>query len=196
MAGAEVSAARSVRDVLWDACRAKTCCRTTRVVLTGHDLARLVRAFELEPAQFAQAIPVPAGDDGPPGFLLVPGGPAHELVLRKNGELGPRGAPCVFLVETNDGHAACGAGDLRPAVCRAFPGTIGSGRLRVAAGACDCRVWSVLDLGPEERAQAEAAAAEEEQHAVAVRAWNDDVRAAAAQRSVEDVCRYLIEACG
>ena len=68
--------------------------------------------------------------------------------------------------------------------------------LRVAAGGCDCRRWSLLDLGPEERAQAEAAADEEERHAGAVRAWNETVRAGAAPRSLEDVCRYLIEACG
>jgi Fe-S-cluster containining protein len=190
-----VTATRSARDVLWDACRHKTCCRTTRVVLTGHDLARLVDAFELDPEQLAQAIPVPAGDGGPPGFLLEPGGPEHELVLRKQGEIGPAGAPCVFLVETNDGHASCGAGDLRPAVCRAYPGTIDGGRLRVAATCCDCRVWSVLDLGPAERALAEAAADEEERHATAVRAWNEDVRAGSAPRSVADACRHLIEAC-
>ena len=138
---------------------------------------------------------MPPGDEGPPGFLLAPHGPAHELVLRKNGELGPTGAPCVFLVETNDGHAACGAGDLRPSVCRAYPATIAGGRLRVAAGGCDCRAWSVLDLGPEEHAQAETAAAEEARHAEVVLAWNADVRAGAAPRSVEDVCRHLIEAC-
>jgi Fe-S-cluster containining protein len=185
----------SARDVLWDACRAKTCCRTTRVVLTGADLARLVRAFELEPSQFAQAIRVPADDDGPSGFLLEPAGPLHQLVLRKNGAIGPRGAPCVFLVETNDGHASCGAGELRPSVCRAFPGTLQDGRLRVAAAGCDCRVWSVLDLGAEQRAQAETAA-EERRHAAAIDTWNDDVRAAGAPRSADDICRYLIEACG
>ena len=191
-----MTAGRTTRDVLWDACRRKTCCRTTRVVLTGADLARLVQAFELEPAQFAQPIPVPEGDDGPPGFLLEPHGPPHELVLRKHGALTPRGAPCTFLVETNDGHAACGAGDVRPAVCRAHPGRLEGRVLRVAAGGCDCRRWSLLDLGPDERAQAEAAAAEEEQHAGAVRAWNETVRAGKGPRSLEDVCRYLIEACG
>jgi len=190
-----VTATRSARDVLWDACRHKTCCHTTRVVLTGRDLARLVEAFELDPEQLAQAIPVPDGDEGP-GFLLEPGGPEHELVLRKRCAIGPAGAPCVFLVETNDGHASCGAGDVRPGVCRAYPGTIAGGSLRVAAAGCDCRVWSVLDLGPVERAQAAAAAAEEEQHAAAVRAWNEQLRAARRPRSVADACRHLIEACG
>jgi Fe-S-cluster containining protein len=193
-----VTAPRSARDLLWDACRRKTCCHTTRVVLTGHDLARLVRAFELEPDAFALAIPVPAADAdaGAPGFLLEPAGAQHELVLRKRGELGPAGAPCVFLVQTNDGHASCGAGDVRPAVCAAFPAALVAGRLRVAGACCDCRVWSVLDLGPRERARAAAAAAEEEQHAAAVRAWNAEVRATGAARSLADVCRHLIGACG
>jgi Fe-S-cluster containining protein len=183
----------STRDLLWDACRSKRCCRAMRIVLTGSDLARLVRAFELEPVDVAEAIPVPEGDDGPPGFLLAPDGPPYELVLRKQGPLGPQGAPCVFLVETNDGHAACGAGDVRPACCRAVPAVMAQGGLRVAAPSCDCRRWSPLDLGPQERAQAEAAAAEEARHAEAVQAWN---AALDAPRPLGDACRHLIEACG
>jgi hypothetical protein len=67
--------------------------------------------------------------------------------------------------------------------------------LRVAAGGCDCRRWSVLDVGPEERAQAAAAVEEEDRHAEAVRTWNAAVRAEGRPRSLEDVCRHLIEAC-
>jgi Fe-S-cluster containining protein len=181
------------RDLLWNACRSKRCCHAMRIVLTGSDLARLVRAFELEPEDVAEAILVPEGGDGPPGFRLAPRGPAYELVLRKRGPLGPQGAPCVFLVETNDGHAACGAGDERPASCRAFPAVLAHGALRVAAPCCDCRHWTPLDVGPRERAQAEAAAEEEARHAEAVRAWN---AALDAPRALDEACRHLIEACG
>jgi Fe-S-cluster containining protein len=181
------------RDVLWNACRSKTCCRVTRVVLTGRDLVRLVSTFELEPSQFALHIPTDAED--PPGFLLEPRGPGYELVLRKNGEIGPAGAPCVFLVETNDGHSLCGAGSGRPAACQAYPATVSEGRVRICAGYCACRSWSLLDLEPEERELARVAAGESAEHADVVRAWNSDVVADGAPRSVEDYYRYLIEAC-
>ena len=188
-----MNARRSARDVLWDACRAKACCRVTRVVLTGRDLVRLVRTFELEPSQFAMHVPTDEQD--PPGFLLRPQGPGYELVLRKNGAIGPAGAPCVFLVETNDGHASCGAGDGRPAACQAYPATVSDGRVRIAAGCCDCHRWSLLDLEPQERELAHVAAGESGEHAEVVRAWNADVRQDGGPRSVDDYCRYLIEAC-
>lgn len=184
-------ATRTTREVLWDACRTKVCCRVTRVVLTGRDLVRLVRTFELEPSHFAQH--VPADGDDPPGFLLEPQGPGYELVLRKNGDIGPAGAPCVFLVETNDGHARCGAGASRPAVCQAYPATVSEGSLRIIDGGCDCHRWSLLDLDPEERALARVAAEESEEHAGIVAAWNAGVRAQGAPRSVEDYYRYLVD---
>ena len=188
---AAIIAVRSTRDVLWDACRSKTCCRVTRVVLTGRDLVRLVRAFELEPSQFAMHVPTAADD--PPGFLLAPQGPGYELVLRKNGEIGPAGAPCVFLVETNEGHAFCGAGENRPAVCQAYPATISEGRVRIIDGGCSCHCWSLLDLNADERELARTAARESEEQTDAVQAWNDDVREQGASRSVEDYYHYLLE---
>jgi hypothetical protein len=182
--------ARTTREVLWDACRAKTCCRVTRVVLTGRDLVDLVEAFELEPDEFATHVP----SEGE-GFLLEPDGAAQELVLRKNGAIGPNGAPCVFLVETNDGHAFCGAGAMSPAVCRAYPATVSEGRVRILGGGCSCHRWSLLDVSPEERELAHAAARRAEEHAVAVEAWNDEVCTEGTPRPVEDFYRYLLEAC-
>jgi Fe-S-cluster containining protein len=188
-----MTTARTTRDVLWDSCRSKTCCRVTRVVLTGRDLVRLVCAFELEPSQFAMHIPTTA--EHPPGFLLEPQGPGYELVLRKTGEIGPAGAPCVFLVETNDGHARCGAGASRPAVCEAYPATVSEGRARVVDGCCSCHRWSLLDLNADERELAWTADRESAEHAGAVEAWNAGVRERGASRSVEDYYRYLIETC-
>ncbi len=185
--------ARTARDVLWDACRSKTCCRVTRVVLTGRDLVQLARTFELEPEQFAMAVPAPPGD--PQAFLLDPNGPGYEVVLRKNGEIGPAGAPCVFLVETNDGHAGCGAAASRPAACQAYPATVSEGRVRIIAGGCSCRRWSLLDLDPEERELARIGAREREEHGEAVEAWNAEIRDQGTVRSVEDYYRYLIETC-
>jgi Fe-S-cluster containining protein len=182
---------RTTRDVLWDACRSKTCCRVTRVVLTGRDLALLARTLELEPSQFAMH--VPTADQ--PGFLLEPHGPGYEVVLRKNGDIGPAGAPCVFLVETNDGHASCGAGASRPAVCHAYPATVADGRVRVIDGTCACRRWSLLDLDPAERELARAAAVQAQEHAATVRAWNADIRERGTSRSVGDYYDYLLETC-
>ena len=175
-----MSAARTPRDVLWDACRSKTCCRTTRVVLTGADLARLVQAFELEPGQFAQPIPVPDGDDGPPGFLLEPVRPAARARAAQARRARP--ARRAVRVPRRDERRArrVRRGRRAPGSLPRLPGRLEGSVLRVAAGGCDCRRWSLLDLGPQERAQAEAAAAEEERHAGAVRAWNETVRAGAA----------------
>jgi Fe-S-cluster containining protein len=183
---------RTTRDVLWDACRSKACCRVTRVVLTGRDLVRLVRTFELELSQFAVHVPTDADD--PPGFLLKPHGPGYEVVLRKNGKIGPAGAPCVFLVETNDGHAYCGAGANRPTACQAYPATVSDGRLRITNG-CHCRRWSLLDLSPQERELAETTAQESDEYASAIHAWNANVREQAVSRSVDDYYRYLIDTC-
>jgi hypothetical protein len=188
-----MTAERSTRDVLWNACRSKMCCRVTRVVLTGRDLVRLLRTFELEPSQFAMH--VPTTDEYPPGFLLEPHGQGYELVLRKNGEIGPAGAPCVFLVETTDGHAVCGAGANSPAACQAYPATVSEGRVRIADSGCSCHRWSLLDLNQQERARAPVAARETEEHAGVVEAWNAEVREQGATRSVEDYYRYLVDTC-
>jgi Fe-S-cluster containining protein len=186
---AEAVTERTPRDVLWDACRTKTCCRTTRVTLTGADLGRLVEAFELEPGDIAAPVEIEGGDPG--GFRLTPDGPRYELVLRKRGRIGPHGAPCVFLAETTDGHALCGAGAVRPAACHAFPAVEVDGELRVLAGACACRRWSPLDVGEKERAQARRAGEEAGRHANAVAAWNT---ALSGERSFVELCDHLVAA--
>jgi Fe-S-cluster containining protein len=188
---AEAVTDRTPRDVLWDACRAKTCCRTTRVALTGADLGRLVEAFELDPADVAAPVETEAGDRS--GFRLTPEGPLYELVLRKRGRIGPQGAPCVFLTETSDGHALCGAGAVRPAACHAFPAVDIGGEAHVLAGACTCRRWSPVDVGEKERTLARRAAEEAERHAAVVEAWNG---ALAAERSFAELCAHLVAAEG
>jgi Fe-S-cluster containining protein len=180
---------RTARDVLWDACRSKACCRTTRVTLTGADLGRMLEAFELEPEDVAA--PVETSDGDPHGFRLAPDGPLFELVLRKRGRVGPHGAPCVFLAETSDGHALCGAGAARPAACHAFPAVEVDGELRVLAGACACRRWSPLDVGEKERALARRAAVEGVRDAEAVAVWNRELTG---ERSFAELCDHLVAA--
>jgi hypothetical protein len=154
-------------------------------------VAQLVRGFELEPSEFATHIPTDVED--PPGFLLEPEGPAYELVLRKRGEIGPAGASCIFLAETNDAHAICGAGACKPAVCEAYPATVSDGRVRIVGGGCRCHRWSLLDLDSDERHLAWVAHRRSEEHAAAVHVWNAGVRAEGGTRSVENFHRYLLD---
>jgi Fe-S-cluster containining protein len=181
----------SRRDRLWNACATKSCCRTTRVHVTAADLARLTSALEVSALDVATAAPLRPPRDAD-GFVLWPGGPAWELVLRKNGAVGPAGAPCVFLVETNDGHALCGAGDVRPSSCRAFPAVVDRGEVRVNGGACPCHRWSRDDVGDDESAQALLAASEEAADRALIAGWNRGVERRGGRHTVEAFCDHLL----
>lgn len=204
LAGRAPRSAGSTRDLIWNACADKSCCRTTRVHVTGADLARLVGALELPAATIVTAVPLTRGEYG---FWLWPGGRGWELALRKNGAIGPTGAPCVFLVETNDGYAVCGAGDLRPTSCRAFPAAAGGPRdgardasgedtaahgVRVLTGSCHCHAWSAADLGHAEWTSALAAATEEAADREAIEAWNRQVLASGRRHSPVEFCDHLL----
>lgn len=186
-----MTAAASAKGALWNACREKTCCRSSRVHVTGADLARLVTAFELAAGAMVTAVEVDAGE--PSGFRLRPGGPVAELVLRKNGPIQPSGAPCVFLVETEDRHAICGAGDAKPTSCQAFPAVTGPNGVTVLPGVCPCRTWLMSDVGEPERRWADAAAAEEAEDVAAIQEWNARVDADGASRTLDDFCGHLID---
>jgi Fe-S-cluster containining protein len=181
----------SRRDQLWNACATKSCCRTTRVHLTAADLVRLTSALEVPALAVATAAPLRPPHEAD-GFVLQPGGPAWELVLRKNGVVGPSGAPCVFLVETNDGHALCGAGEMRPRSCRAFPAVVERDTVRVAGGLCPCHHWGPEDLGDHESAEALAAAAEEAADRAVIADWNHRVERQGGRHTVEAFCDYLL----
>ena len=186
--------ALSRRDRLWNACATKSCCRTTRVHVTAADLARLTSALELPTLAVVLAAPLRPPDDVD-GFVLWPGGPAWELVLRKNGAVGPLGAPCVFLVETNDGHALCGAGNARPTSCRAFPAVVDEDEVRVLDGTCPCHRWSRDDVSDDECAAALVAAAEEAADRALIAEWNRLVEHRGGRHTVEAFCDHLLAAC-
>jgi Fe-S-cluster containining protein len=185
-----MTVAASRRAVLWAACREKTCCRATRVVLTCRDVARLAGALDLLPSTFAVALPV---DEGEEGLVFEPGGRPHQLALRKNGAIGPAGAPCVFLVETNDEHALCGVEAVQPAVCRSHPAIVVDGAVRIAGGFCTCHRWTLLDLDEAERDLARLAEAELQEHRGVVRQWNVHVAAGGVRRSPDDLLRWYLE---
>ena len=181
---------RSPKGALWNACREKSCCRSSRVHVTGADLARLVTTFELAATAMVTAVEVDAGE--PSGFRLCPSDPPSELVLRKNGPIGPAGAPCIFLVETGDRHAICGAGDAKPTSCQAFPAVAGPNGMTVLSRVCPCRTWSTSDIGISERQWAKAAAMEEAEDAAAIQEWNSLVDADGAPHTLGDFCDHLI----
>ena len=113
-------------------------------------------------------------------------------MLRKNGPIGAAGAPCVFLVETSDGHALCGAGEVRPTSCRAYPAVADGDDVRALSGLCPCRAWTDADLGDAERDAARTAAAEESADAATIMRWNDHVQAGARRHSLDEFCVHLL----
>src|SRR5439155_20925086 len=88
------------------------------VPLTGHDMWRLSRALQLDPARFVVAWQEEEPAIG--GFRLEPGGPAYSPVLEKR-SWSRDGAACVFLLRLPGGHDRCGVYEHRPAACRAYP---------------------------------------------------------------------------
>ena len=180
----------SPKELLWLGCREKTCCHTTRVIIGGRDMWRIVGAMEIAPwdfLQYAEAI-----EGAIDGFQLTPGGPAYQLMLAKRGRVGPKGAPCLFLWKLADGHAQCGLGSLRPMVCQSYPALLVDGLLCADGSACTCRRWSLLDLDTErDRALVDQLLAEAAEYAEIVAAWNTGVDG---PRSYVDYCRYLLDA--
>jgi Fe-S-cluster containining protein len=164
------------------------------VHVTAADLVRLTSALEVPALAIATAAPLrpPYESDG---FVLQPGGPAWELVLRKNGSVGPAGAPCIFLVETNDGHALCGAGSERPSSCRAFPAVVDRDEIRVNGSACPCHRWSRDDVAEDEKAEAQLALAEEDADRELIADWNSRVERRRGGHSFEAFCDYLLAGC-
>ena len=98
-------AALAPKDLLWLACREKTCCHNTKVILTGRDVWRIAQALELQPWDFT--LYCDAEDGAVDGLQLAPGGPFYQVMLAKRGEAGPIGAPCIFLWRLADGGGRC-----------------------------------------------------------------------------------------
>jgi len=181
------------KELLWLSCRQKTCCHTTKVVLSGLDIWRITQALELMPWEYTRYSDAP--DDAMDGFRLRPEGPRYQVVLAKRGEVGPDGAPCIFLLKTNDGHAQCGLGSLRPKVCQVFPATVVDDLLRVQSGACTCRRWSLLDLDVDrETAQLREMLEEAAEYSGIVAEWNNRLEAAGEPRTYRDFCLYVLDA--
>lgn len=185
----------SKKELLWLACREKTCCHTTRVIVGGRDVWRITQALATPPWEYT--LYAAALDGAVDAFRLSPNGPLHQLVLSKRGKIGPRGAPCIFLWKLADGHAQCGLGTLRPAVCRAYPALLMDGMLAVESSACTCRRWSLVDLdGTPDAALVEKMLGEAVEYSAIVARWNGEVDAGGRERTFQEYCTYLLSVYG
>lgn len=176
------------RELLWLACKEKTCCHA-QVLVTGHDVWRICDVLSVKPWDVAAACA--ADGAAPDGFQLVRGGRRRQLALVKRPDTG---GACTFLWTLNDGHAQCGLGMLRPGVCQAYPALLVDGMLCASSSACTCRRWSVLDLdGDGDRELLGRLAVEQAEYASIVRRWNDALPDAPARRTYRQFCAYLLE---
>jgi Fe-S-cluster containining protein len=180
------------REHICLACKSKPCCSYYTVMPTGRDVWRIVRAMHLQPADFLRTCEMP--EAAPGRFLLATGAPYHTLILAKRPLPPPLAAPCVFLVRTNDGHARCGLGELRPAKCQTYPVTLEGDRVGLINDPEGCvRSWSLADIDiREERGRLGEAQAEEEEYHAIVQAWNRRVLEGGRERSFQEYCAYLL----
>jgi Fe-S-cluster containining protein len=193
MSGNATISPSTKKELLWLSCREKSCCHTTKVVISGFDMWRINQAMELMPWQYARYVDAPA--DASDGFLLQSDGPRFQVVLAKRGEVDEGGAPCVFLLKLNDGHAQCGLGQLKPTACQAYPAVLIDGLLRCSSSACTCRRWSVLDLDVGyDIALLQRMLEEAAEYAQIVETWNEEVEKSQQIHTFRDFCAYVVDA--
>jgi len=183
------------KEVLWLACKEKTCCSVRVVFVTDRDVARIASAMHVEPWSFLAYYETPPRPDA---FILDASGQHYCLALAKQPTrrtVTP--APCIFLVQTRDRYRRCGLGDLRPAACKTFPSEIVEGVLHLALqSGCSCRTWSHGDVDIEaESTIARWREAELSDYCSVVARWNDLVLARQAgddEFDLDDFCAYLL----
>ena len=181
------------------ACTRHHCCRDYIVIVTGSDVWRIARHFQIAPEQFlALCRSSVATFDC---FRL--GGPEqYRLALQKRGQ---EDAPlterwCAFWVTLPGGTGRCAAYAARPRVCEAYPAFLDGGAVNFRADAlCAAGSWdpSTADLPRWQRALA-SHAMEEGLYGAVVRAWNDAIAAGAPAAEVTPHMYYshLIEIYG
>ncbi len=134
-------------ELRWLACREKSCCHDSMVVIGGRDLWRIATMLEVAPWDFTR--PTPAEAEAAGAFRLEAGGGPHQIVLARRGRSPARRAPCVFLWKLGDGHAQCGLGSSRPLACRSRPAAPMNGQPRPSGYGCTCLPRSVVDSAPD-----------------------------------------------
>lgn len=165
------------KEAIWLACKQKSCCYASLVLLSGRDIWRISRSLDLPPATFMVYFetPRPTRDS----FALDQSGRTFRLVLakqksRRRKNLPP---PCIFLMKTRSGHHRCGLGSLRPQVCHSFPIERVGGVLCIPGETdCTCRDWSLADVDMEEEArELDSRQAGFEEYSEVVAHWNRTV---------------------
>ncbi len=181
----------SRKELLWLACRDKTCCHNTKVIVSGRDVWRISQALELMPWQFTQY--TEAVEGAPDAFSLEWGGPMYQMVLAKQSEVGPAGAPCIFLWKLADGHAQCGLGALRPMPCLTYPSVVADGLLRVESTACNCRRWTINDVDEDrETMLLQQMLNEAVEYGEIVARWNKGFSANSDDATYHEFCAYVL----
>lgn len=182
----------SKKELLWLACKEKSCCHNTKVIVSGRDVWRISQALELMPWQFT--LYTEAVDGAPDAFSLEWGGPFFQMVLSKQNEVGPRGAACIFLWKLADGHAQCGLGGLRPLPCLTYPSVIADGLLRVESTTCSCRRWTVSDVDEgRERSLLTQMLEEAAEYSEIIARWNKGLQTSADSATYREFCTYVID---
>lgn len=189
--------APGLKEATWLACKPKTCCYTSFVVVTGRDVWRVSRILETPPWSFIVYFQSP--QPRPDSFILDRSGRHFRLALAKQPSKRKKTPPpCIFLLKTRNGYHRCGLGDLRPQVCKSFPSEMVSGVLCVRNDAgCTCRTWSLTDVDIEEETEkVELRQAEFEEYCAAVAAWNDHVTDAPPEETFSffEYCNFLLNA--
>jgi Fe-S-cluster containining protein len=186
----------SHREKICLACSQKTCCSYYVVHLTGRDVRRIAQALQLFPADFVRYYEPQKG--GEELFRLSPEGPRYALMLAKRELPEALGAPCVFLVRTNDGQARCGLHDLRPLQCQVYPVFVEGDTVMLINDVPGCaRAWSYGDIDLDaEQARCDRLKAFEAEHMEMVREWNRRILEEGVTRCFEDFCTYLLNHCG
>jgi hypothetical protein len=185
-----LSTTKTTKALLWNACRQKTCCHTTRVVINGADVTRIARALELSALDFT--LYAPAHPTSVATFRLVAGGEAFEILLTKRQT--PE-TPCVFLWQLADGYQQCGLGALQPLACQVYPNLFVDNLLVVDSQHCSCRRWSLVDMDvARESKLLSDYLTDTADYIKVLNAWNAQLTDQL--RSYQDFCDYLLEAYG
>lgn len=185
------------KEATWLACKPKTCCYTSFVLLTGLDIWRISNALDVPPWSFIVYFESP--EPRPDAFMLDKSGRQYRLALTKAPSRRKKSPPpCVFLLKTRDGHHRCGLGDLRPQVCKTFPMELADGIVCIpGATGCTCRAWSLADTEIEEEEQMLGVRMSEfSEYCDLVENWNASVMALPDEAQIDfySYCRFVFQA--
>ena len=145
-------------------CRTRDCCYDREVAINADEVATLARTLAVAPERFATL--APAQDLDPNAIKLAADAPERwRMVLRRRPD-GAGRTRCVFLVTSGAGRPVCGAGELAPSACKAFPAPFVTGAATRVAGCW--RTWSPEEVTAIERP-------DETRAKAAVMRWNQRV---------------------